>query len=338
MIRFGRQQDSEALAELWDDCFPSDAAFRDLLLSGGAPCEFVVCDDGGLCGMLCFTEQPYVFHGISVPAAYIFGVGTRSDRRGNGVAGELMAFTLRELRSRGVALALLVPNGEKLFGFYERFGFTTAAYIERLTFGRDDVKAAGETIEPLCASNAYEANELFERVLRHRCHLGRTAAYWRFCAEASEKWGGGAVCVRRGGELAGYAICSRDGGGRVDELFAEDEAAFNALRLGLLELLSAERLTMNAPACPHGAKPYGMARVVDAGALLRAAIQHRPGDFEIGLDDALSGAETRRYVSRGGEIIESVSVGQVCLTPAEFTNIVIGDGVLPYMNLVFSDD
>lgn len=70
-------------------------------------------------------------------AAYIYGIATFASQRGKGIGSQLIRAALAHLKAEYSAV-FLVPAGESLFGYYERFGFRTVSTILEQTVSAGD--------------------------------------------------------------------------------------------------------------------------------------------------------------------------------------------------------
>ena len=68
-------------------------------------------------------------------AAYIYGIAAFQAQRGRGIGSELIRGALEKLQELGYRHILLVPAGESLFGYYERFGFRAVSTIREAEIG-----------------------------------------------------------------------------------------------------------------------------------------------------------------------------------------------------------
>lgn len=137
-IEFRHPQPGEeaALRELFNEAF-GDAAFTDLFFTRGFRAErCFAAYDGGLLAALHWFDC--VFMGEK--AAYVYGIAAFKSQRGRGIGSGLIRAALDELKALGYRRTLLVPAGESLFGYYERFGFRAASTIRETKIG------AGEPI------------------------------------------------------------------------------------------------------------------------------------------------------------------------------------------------
>jgi predicted acetyltransferase len=265
-----------------------------------------------------------------------------------------------ELRKRDIPLAFLVPQKDGLFEYYKRFGF---ADVFTLCFDKlvrdklpqdkvlqsyelirsnltESVKSDGSSVgESPADCDIAEVNGLFEKVMKYRNHLKRTPEHWRRSVKDGEIAGGGMFLLKAGGVFHGYALCEWVGEDLlINELLAEDEASYNTLCAGVLDRMGAKEASMLAAACPHDAKRFGMARVLDAEKMLGYAAAYRGGmDCDFDLQDNQAVWNNGRYEISEKTVRRVESAGsKAYITPEQLTEILFGAGPLPYINLLFS--
>lgn len=126
-----------AMRELWRICFDdpepiADFIFRQII----RPENTRVLADGQGVPLSMLFIQPARLHQADRPdqpnlpdCAYIYGVATRPDRRGQGLSSRLLEETALDLASPDnprIRALTLVPSGPELVGYYARQGFTGA--------------------------------------------------------------------------------------------------------------------------------------------------------------------------------------------------------------------
>ena len=125
MIRLAVPGDIPLLKALWKRCFGDDDEYIDLFFTQRfSPDTVMVYDEGSIRAML--SMLPLTLRTSSkgeFPAVYIYAVATHPDFQHKGICGRLLTHTHNFLRSRGVALSVLVPSSAELFSYYRRYAF-----------------------------------------------------------------------------------------------------------------------------------------------------------------------------------------------------------------------
>lgn len=123
------------LRALWKEAFgDTDEFFHTFEKTAFSPsrCRCAVLQDRIVAALYWFDCEF-----MHKPIAYIYGVATAKDFRGQGFCHMLMHETHKHLTKQGYIGALLSPAGESLFDFYNSIGYKTSTYIEEITFRED---------------------------------------------------------------------------------------------------------------------------------------------------------------------------------------------------------
>lgn len=141
------------LKELFTEAF-HDAWFTELFFEKGYSPErcFLAAEGAVLAGLHWFDCTLR-----EKKAAYVYGIAAFERCRGQGIGSRLIRAALEHLKER-CEVILLVPAGESLFGYYERFGFSAVSTI------REERIAAGAPL-PLRKLTVSEYAELRRRYL-----------------------------------------------------------------------------------------------------------------------------------------------------------------------------
>ena len=120
-IDFPREDQIPALSALWQEAFGDDAEVWNNFLETAFSEKRCRCLtwEGNLVSALYWFDCTYQGKKI----AYLYAIATDKAYRGRGMCHRLMEDTHRYLQSCGYAAAVLVPDGEKLFGLYETMGY-----------------------------------------------------------------------------------------------------------------------------------------------------------------------------------------------------------------------
>ena len=135
------------LKKLWQEAFHEPDSFTDLFFATGySPdrCHYIAENGVPVCALYWFDCD---LQGHKL--AYIYAVATLKSHQGRGLAGKLLRETHEILKNQGYAGAILVPAGESLFGYYQRFGYEAATTRTWITCQAGDapVKIRGITPE-----------------------------------------------------------------------------------------------------------------------------------------------------------------------------------------------
>lgn len=123
--------DKPALAENWRQAFGDGPAFTDFVFDrfAGLAHTFAAKDGEELIASICAVPVTMgKYDGI-----YLYGVNTRPDARGKGVMDGLLRHLHETEKENGAEFAVLVPAGEKLFAYYEKYGYKTVFYRHHIT-------------------------------------------------------------------------------------------------------------------------------------------------------------------------------------------------------------
>ena len=129
-----RPEEEARLRDLFTEAF-GDAGFTELFFrTGYAPERCLTAFDGCILAALHWFDCTL----DGRKAAYIYGIAAFKHCRGRGTGSRLIQAALSHLAQQGYSPIFLVPAEERLFGYYERFGFRTVSAIREET-----VTAAG---------------------------------------------------------------------------------------------------------------------------------------------------------------------------------------------------
>lgn len=147
------------LKKLWLDCFEEKSEAVDLF--------FNRCLDFTSIYTASVENKPvamlYLVHSTlnGKKAHYLCSAATSRDYRNLGIMGRLIEYALKDSRKNGDAYSLLFPANEKLYGYYERFGYKPLCTVRKLVFTREELIEFAENNQSNPASvNSYNYEEL----------------------------------------------------------------------------------------------------------------------------------------------------------------------------------
>lgn len=125
MIQFSNKHTELAVKQMWKTCFQDTDEFIDLFFTYQYKHEntLVYLENGIPTASLQMIPYTITFCGQEIPFAYLAGLCTLPEHRKKGQMAQLIEFSHRVLKDRGISLAILVPAEEWLFGFYEKYGY-----------------------------------------------------------------------------------------------------------------------------------------------------------------------------------------------------------------------
>lgn len=125
MIRLASPTHDAAVRRMWERCFNDSPAFTDLYfrLKYRASNTLLYIDGDTPAASVQMLPYRFSFFGTEVECAYLSGVCTLPEYRNRGIMGRLLGEALALMRQRGVALSVLIPAEEWLYGYYARYGY-----------------------------------------------------------------------------------------------------------------------------------------------------------------------------------------------------------------------
>ena len=139
VLRVSEQGDLPVLKQLWKLAFGDEGEYIEhFFASYFTPERMLVLErDGQVRAMTAWFDMPLVSAaGKCIPAAYLYAVATHPDCRGQGLAGQLLAFAGRWLEEQGFACLTTVPARPDLHEFFGKNGFLEGFILSRREYDR----------------------------------------------------------------------------------------------------------------------------------------------------------------------------------------------------------
>lgn len=257
-----------AMMRLWQDTFGDSDAFVRLFFTRVYRPQnaLTLSRDGRLAAMLHLVPYALRVGHRTLPAAYICGVSTRPEARGQGLMTALMHRALRTMRRRGFALTTLIPAEPWLFDVYARSGYVHPIQTcdEQISTADLPLAPPDVRIAPCTDARFYAAFDRLER--RRPCAILHTARDFDTIRLDCESDGGRVLVALADGRPAGFLFEAPEEGGvvRVKELLAEDADTETALLRAAATRHGATQLRIRRPPQPdRPSQPYGLAARLD---------------------------------------------------------------------------
>lgn len=135
-IRLSSPKYKEKMYSLWQSCFGDDGETIDMFFKNSFSYEnAVICTDKAeVVSQLFLLPEKLSLGEKEYFAYYIYAAATAESYRKQGIMGSLLEFTSSLAADRKADYLFLVPATEKLFDYYEKFGFYKALYAEKTVF------------------------------------------------------------------------------------------------------------------------------------------------------------------------------------------------------------
>ncbi len=301
--------------------------------------------DGKVVSSLLLRGFMLNFRGVKIPVGYIYGAATARSQQGKGYMSKLMVNALKTSRGRGQIVTILHPARRRLYGFYAKFGFTTALFIDEKRFTSVH-KFMHDESRYIFEDSVFDYAELADAYAR--LSSGRSACVLHDAADfrtilIDNDLDHGLVTVVRYAETGAIAAIAFAKPNRhsdsisVRELVAEDDDAANAALSRFAALCPGMMTVVESYPERNDVKfaARGMARIVDVEGFLKVVASIRPNlRMTIKVDDPIirenhgvfkidAGKVTRLDSGYNGKVDLDVNIE--VLTSIMFSSEKIGD-------------
>lgn len=283
---------------LWHEVFGDDPKWIEMYLrhKGGEDNLLYRTDSTGshIVSQLYMPQYHMTLHGQPVTAAYITGAATSRAERSQGHMGRLVRDAIRRAYERGDAMLMLIPAERRLYGYYDRFGFSTVFYVDREHYTSAHIFESHPDITIIEYTNPEEdarvVGEVYNRLTADRsfCVLHADDEFVPIMADIISDGGVVLTATHAGSaEPVGIALAlSRGGHIIVRDIAAGGVAARDALLAAVMKRWPGQMLTVESqPGLrPSPIESRGMGRIANVESLLTAyaASDHEASEvFEV---------------------------------------------------------
>lgn len=149
-IRTACAADKGAIARLMATVFGESEEGIALFFSqifSGERC-IVAQEQGEVCGMFHILPASFIFGEERLSMAYLYALAVAPERRGKGIAGEVMRYLSWYLPRQGYQGAVLRPASPDLFDFYRKFGYRDTIFARYYDFTLEKLPAVEAAVTP----------------------------------------------------------------------------------------------------------------------------------------------------------------------------------------------
>lgn len=264
-IRLLEKGDIPLAKALWKQAFDDTDVFIDWYFANKVlPGQSIGIFDRGLISVLHMLPFTVSVQHRALPSAFIAGAATDNSRRGEGLMRTLLRESLALMMRRGILMTHLYPFNH---GFYERLGWAAYSHVRKQNITAAALSRRAEVLE---TTDASLLEPLYTKMMRgFDGYVIRSQREWDWRLGELAVDGGKAALLIENDTAAAYMLYYvKDGVADVIEMVYTDEAYVGGL-LAWLFRQGCKRVKYYLPSDRRGAK-HGMARVVDAKALLKA--------------------------------------------------------------------
>ena len=191
-FRHANAEEARLLRPLWQECFGDDAQFMacyEAQMFRPERVELALLN-GEAVSMLTILPMTLCRDGKRMPGGCVYGVATRSDHRGRGLATQLLQAACRRLDHEVDCLAV-VPDTPELFPYYSRTMLARTAFYVR------EIQLHAEQLTDRSPLNPQPAKAEDYLAARRDCLRGHTFLDWDRQAVYFQRQ----ICRQEGGDL-----------------------------------------------------------------------------------------------------------------------------------------
>ncbi|MDE6574217.1 MAG: GNAT family N-acetyltransferase [Muribaculaceae bacterium] len=285
----------------WQRWFFSNVVEDDLVMLGDEI-------NGKSASALLMQPYDFLYAGSVVPSMYISCVATRPEARARGAATALMAQALNVAREKGAALCELIPADDHLYFFYDRLGFATVFYEDRMHFtaAHPFDGGRGEEIKP-------DAELLAGLEQKFGCGILHSATdYKNILGDMAVDGNANVIAVADGDDKALLFATATRSNVNVKLLLADTQAVA-AQALHLLRQREPDKTFVVSTPPLSGEKafmrPRGMGRIVNPQTVLQSlAAAHTDLEYTISVHDEIIPENNGVYLIGGGNCMRQAAL------------------------------
>lgn len=236
-IRYGNDKDKIKAEYIWKECFTdSENEVRFYFDELYRKENFLLMEDGEKEIRASLHENPYemIMNNEKLSSFYIIAVAVSPQYRGKGYMGELIRYSLRNAREKGLDFVFLSPINTEI---YRRYGFGYMSSLEKYSISMENIPferidRAYEIKKVSEEKNLYEdLIEIYKEKMKNSfAYLERDENYYRRALKEMENENGDIYIFYLENKAAGYiSLYKREGSIEVRELFGFNKKVIESM-------------------------------------------------------------------------------------------------------------
>ena len=263
----------QAVRELWSICFDDSEAFIELYFTTKYSDEVnkAIYDNERMISSMQLLPYPMTFCGTIIPTSYISGACTHPDFRKEGTMKQLLANSFIHMYNNGTLLCNLIPAEDWLFGYYQKFGFSTVFdYSIELIDTKSLPGTANEYEIAPYTSYQLDVHSYFDRKIKERpCCVQHPMDDFNVILSDLKISHGELYVARLNMEIVGMVFClPGEDATYVTEIFAENPEIHNGLLKTAARQMENSLIKCIVPPETNAAH-LGMARIINVEKMLQ---------------------------------------------------------------------
>lgn len=164
--RLAKEEETNPQKLLWRHCFGDSESYIDFHFAHRNKKDktVILLDDEEIAAMLTMIPVKTVTpKKLSIDTVMFYAIATHPDYQNKGYATRLMDFSNQYLRENDRHLSVLVPASKKLFGFYNKQGYSDGFYIRETQLTRTAINNL-----PICKSSKFTISAISPKEYNQR--------------------------------------------------------------------------------------------------------------------------------------------------------------------------
>ncbi|MCL1943889.1 MAG: GNAT family N-acetyltransferase [Candidatus Azobacteroides sp.] len=299
------------IMRMWKICFEDSDEFMDIYFRTKYRNEntLVKVVDEKAVASLQMLPYDMTFGKKRIQTAYISGACTLPEERNKRYMEELLHAAFTEMKKHQIPLTILIPQGNGVVGFYEKFGYTAMFDTkEQIIELPENMREGGCVVKEAEMKDVPAVANFCNRIFGKKdLTIQKTTEDWGAVFEDCFFSDGKIFMARHGNQLTGVCFTRREENRLViKNLLTENELSGLCLLSSVANTYRVSGAVLVAESGGEGAQPLGMARIVDAEKMLEQYAMKQPRlQFSVKVIDKQLAWNNKTYRVHSGKCTEA---------------------------------